>query len=335
MILLIFQNREKMTPHSMLKRIFLVIFAVIMAAAFVLPFILPPVSTSLPAENVSIFDLHRSAISSELTSEPSLEDDPFTLDFADDFMNVDVPRFDEIDDVNTKKRMYFDFIGMLAADNNQLILRKRRFIQHLIDTYGSTIQTESNLSIPDFQAQFLSSNDQDKLQFLIKEYRINTDNVTDVLSQLLLRVDTIPVELIQVQTANESGWGTSRFAVQGYNFFGLWCYQTGCGFVPKQRSEGMTHEVAKFSSPAQGMYRYIRNLNRNRAYRQLRIERQALRSVEPSSSFQQAMKLTTTLGAYSERGQAYIDELQAMLRVNRSILGISKETESLEKQPSI
>jgi len=150
----------------------------------------------------------------------------------------------------------------------------------------------------------------------------------------LLRVNTIPVELIQVQTANESGWGTSRFAVQGYNFFGLWCYETGCGFVPKKRAEGMTHEVAKFSTPAQGMYRYVRNLNRNRAYRQLRIKRLSLSQASPSLSFQHAMELTTTLGSYSERGQDYIDELQSMLRVNRSLLGLVRVTTILHVQGS-
>ena len=295
-----------MIPHSMLKRVFLAFFTVVMTVAFVLPFILPPASTS------PIFDSH-------------LNEDPFTLDFKNNFSSIDVPEFTDIQDLKTKKHTYFQFIGKLAYQNNQLILRKRSFIQNLVTDYASLLDSDPELSITEFQAGLLSSSEQDKLQFLLEEYRIKSHKVSDVLLELLLRVNIIPIELIQVQTANESGWGTSRFAVQGYNYFGLWCYQTGCGFVPKHRTEGMTHEVAKFSTPAQGMYRYVLNLNRNKAYRQLQIKRQTLLHSRKLTSFELAMQLTTTLEAYSERGQAYIDELQSMLRVNRSLLGIDEE----------
>ena len=296
-----------MIPHSMLKRVCLAIFAVVMTVAFVLPFILPP------------------AVSSSSIITSPLNDDPFPLDFKNNFNSIEVPEFTDIQDVKTKKHTYFQFIGKLAYQNNQLILRKRRFIQGIVTDYASIIDSDPELSIFEFQARFLSSNEQDKLQFLLEEYRIKSQEVSNVFLELLLRVNIIPIELIQVQTANESGWGTSRFAVQGYNFFGLWCYQKGCGLVPSRRSEGMTHEVAKFTTPAQGMYRYMLNLNRNKAYRQLQIKRQELLHSEKLTSFDLAMQLTTTLEAYSERGQAYIDELQSMLRVNRSLLGIDEE----------
>ena len=303
-----------MTPHLMLKPFFLVVFVIVMTGAFILPFVQPPVP------------IIKADSSSTLNS--------FTLEFDKHFKEIDVPKFSEIKDVTTKKRTYFEFIGKLAAENNQLILRKRSFIQHLRDEYIDYIQSNPDLSLQDFNTQFLTFSQQQKLQFLMTEYRVNNKKIADLFSELLLRVNTIPVELIQVQTANESGWGTSRFAVQGYNFFGLWCYETGCGFVPKKRAEGMTHEVAKFSTPAQGMYRYVRNLNRNRAYRQLRIKRLSLSQASPSLSFQHAMELTTTLGSYSERGQDYIDELQSMLRVNRSLLGLVRVTTILHVQGS-
>ena len=53
--------------------------------------------------------------------------------------------------------------------------------------------------------------------------------IETVLSQLAERVDTIPTSLVLVQGATESGWGTSRFAVEGNNLFGQRCYDTGCG----------------------------------------------------------------------------------------------------------
>ena len=117
-----------------------------------------------------------------------------------------------------------------------------------------------------------------------------------------------------VQAANESGWGASRFAQQGYNFFGLWCFKKGCGFVPKQRNDNAVHEVAKFRDLSHAVMTYTRNLNRHYAYKDLRMIRQNLRQADKPVS---AKALAAGLSSYSERGQAYIDELLSMLRVNR------------------
>ena len=98
-----------------------------------------------------------------------------------------------------------------------------------------------------------------------------------MLETLIRRVDTIPEALVLVQAANESGWGASRFAQKGYNFFGLWCFKKGCGFVPKQRDDDAVHEVAKFRDLSHAVMTYIRNLNRHYAYKDLRVIRQNLR----------------------------------------------------------
>ena len=64
----------------------------------------------------------------------------------------------------------------------------------------------------------------------------------------------------------ESAWGTSRFAREGNNLFGQWCYKTGCGIVPKRRGEGQVHEVASFESVDAAVASYLRNINSHRAY---------------------------------------------------------------------
>ena len=151
-----------MTPHSMLKRVCLAILAVVMTVAFVLPFILSPASTS------SIFASH-------------LNEDPFSLDFKNNFSSIDVPEFTDIQDVKTKKLTYFQFIGKLAYQNNQLILRKRSFIQDLVADYASIIDSAPELSIFDLQTKFLSSSEQDKFQFLLEEYRIKSHKFSDAL----------------------------------------------------------------------------------------------------------------------------------------------------------
>ena len=304
----------------MLRTIVYVGFGCVIAWAVIYPFWTSSnasVSPDSSSRSTSFFDFfampHREATDDILTAGI----DPFAPEFKDDYP---VPDFASFTDVKEKKTAYFDFIRHLAEQNNAILLQKRAFILSL-ETQSAELD-QPDLLFADFVNEYLGKSDQEKVSFLINEYRVKDINTHDVIARLLLRVHTVPVELIQVQTANESGWGTSRFATQGYNYFGLWCYRKGCGFVPSRRNDDASHEVAKFNSPAEGMYQYIRNLNRNRAYRELRNTRAELFD-DPSmsqDSYERAMALTHTLGAYSERGDEYIDELQAMLRVNKPFL---------------
>lgn len=210
-----------------------------------------------------------------------------------------IPQFGQIPDVKSKKSTYFEYIGQMSKRINQIIIIQRQFL--------ISIQNKPSLST----AEQLAFN------YLSHTYRVKNAPQTEMIKRLLHRVAPIPTPLVQVQTANESGWGTSRFARKGYNFFGLWCYQTGCGFIPNQRIEGMNHEVARFDSLAKAMYRYKLNLNRNRAYREMRDIRARQMS---DDSFALSYAMIGGLKAYSERGDAYIDELRNMLEFNREFL---------------
>lgn len=134
---------------------------------------------------------------------------------------------------------------------------------------------------------------------------------------LLRRVDEIPVELVLAQAANESAWGTSRFARLGNNYFGQWCYRKGCGMVPKHRAPGATHEVARFDSVEASVASYMHNLNTLGAYRALRRLRAQARA---RGQRPQAEQLAEGLVHYSARGKAYVRTLQAMIRQNRRLM---------------
>ena len=138
-----------------------------------------------------------------------------------------------------------------------------------------------------------------------------------ILQMLLQKIDVLPVELVLVQAANESAWGTSRFARKGYNFFGLWCFTKGCGFVPNRRNDDASHEVAKFENLSQATYTYMRNLNRHDAYKDLREIRSRLRANQIAIS---GVALAEGLMKYSERGAAYVEELQNMIKYNEEFL---------------
>ena len=161
----------------------------------------------------------------------------------------------------------------------------------------------------------LHASDEENLNALAEQYKVNvTSWSVESIDKLLMSVDVIPQELVLVQAANESAWGTSRFARKGYNFFGLWCFQKGCGFVPSRRNEGAEHEVAKFKDLPQAVSTYLTNLNRHPAYARLRDIRHQLRDKQQPVT---AEALADGLMSYSERGQAYIDELNDMIRINR------------------
>ena len=217
---------------------------------------------------------------------------------------VDLPDFAAIKDVKQKKSAFFNFIRPAVESNNQAILAEREQVEDML----SAISLEQPLT--DEQRQMLAQ--------LAKRYRVssNASQMTQ-LYQLLTKVDEIPTALVLVQAANESAWGTSRFARIGLNFFGIWCYKKGCGMVPRSRNVGANHEVEAFQSVDEAIKRYLHNINTNSAYHAFRTIRKQLR--------EQALPLAPQVLAsgllpYSERGSDYVLEISDMLRHNRAYL---------------
>ncbi len=231
-----------------------------------------------------------------------------TLKFSDN-----VPDFAAYKDVNQKKRAFFDFLSPGVHNENQRILQER---SRLLDIQHRFIK------------QQLSRDDAEYARQLGEYYRsaLPAEGISSSwLSEILLKVNVLPEALVLSQAANESAWGTSRFATQGNNYFGQWCYKAGCGLVPQQRAAGATHEVAKFDSAAESVHGYFMNVNRNRAYRSLRSIRAKLEADGQSLlNAEAAAELAKGLLSYSERGQAYVDELRAMIRVNKKFWKVEK-----------
>jgi Bax protein len=215
----------------------------------------------------------------------------------------DVPSFANYADVIAKKRAFFAYLQPEIQRQNEIVTKERQMVLTLQAMF--------------LQHKKLNNHQQKVFNKLIEKYQFSGDkklSLEQTIKMLIRRVDSIPIALILVQAANESGWGASRFAQQGYNFFGLWCFKKGCGFVPKRRDDDAKHEVAKFTDLSHAVMTYMRNLNRHYAYKDLRMIRENLRqNGEPVT----ATALASGLLSYSERGQEYIDELKSMLRVNR------------------
>lgn len=219
---------------------------------------------------------------------------------------TEVPDFNKYLDVRDKKQAFFEFLAPLVRAENAIIEEQR---SNLIALYHRW-QGDSDS---------LDSDDHELLEQLAIEYRVEFDmnENSDMFTLLLRRVDVVPETLVLVQAANESGWGTSRFALEGLNFFGQWCFRRGCGIVPENRPDGMKHEVRIFKSVNASIRSYLRNINTHAAYLELRLLREQRRAEGKDI---RALDLTPGLLSYSERGEDYIDELNAMIRVNRPII---------------
>lgn len=218
-----------------------------------------------------------------------------------------IPNFAEFEDVTEKKKNFFAYLLPEIRRQNSIVLREREVVLALSNQYSQT--------------QVLSSQHRAVLDKLARKYQLADEESTRaLLRELVRRVDIIPPALILVQAANESAWGTSRFAQDGYNFFGLWCFKTGCGFVPNERNDDEVHEVAKFRNLSHAVMTYIRNLNRHYAYADLREIRANLRAKNRPIT---AEALAQGLQNYSIRGQDYIDEILSMIRVNRKHMNLT------------
>ena len=144
-------------------------------------------------------------------------------------------------------------------------------------------------------------------------YSVEASDDAALLDALLVHVDTIPRSLALAQAAKESGWGTSRFAVEGHNYFGQRCYNKGCGMVPNDRSSNTKFEVRRFDSVEDSVASYMNNINGHPDYEALRAYRaERRRDDEPVSGIQAAERITQ----YSERRQQYVDEVQSLIHFN-------------------
>jgi len=212
------------------------------------------------------------------------------------------PNFADITDTKTKKSTFFEYMLPMIRNANTDIAAERAIVTPLLAKL--------------VDGQNLSAAEQGKLAPLFDKYKIDIDGElsTGDVNELLRRCDIVPASLVLAQSANESAWGTSRFATKGNNFFGLWCFSKGCGLTPAQRDDGASHEVASFDTVNQGVRHYVHTINTNNAYQRLREIRADLRADNEAIT---GTILAEGLLRYSERGKAYVEEIQSMIRFNK------------------
>ena len=209
--------------------------------------------------------------------------------FPPDLSALPIPR---------KKEVFFRSLLPLVVFHNSIIKAQREYLETL--DKGGTIPTEK-------ERRFLAAMGQ--------YYRLGGGvNLADTVRVLLERVDQIPLALALSQAAIESGWGSSRFCLQGNNLFGqrIWGSHAN-GLAPGGIADAK-FRLLVFPTIGGSIGSYMRNLNTNPVYASFRKERRRLRlQGDPLD----ARILATTLDKYSTRGQAYIDDVLQVMRQNQ------------------
>ncbi len=154
-----------------------------------------------------------------------------------------------------------------------------------------------------------------RLSTLQQRYAVKGEpTASKTLAQLHRRIDQVPAELALAQAANESAWGTSRFSQLGNNLFGEWTFTPGTGIIPEGRPEGATYEVKRFNTLYDSIRSYLRNLNTHSAYADFRQLRTAARERGETPN---GISLAEGLTKYSTRREAYVLDLQNLIRQNK------------------
>ncbi|MDC1054271.1 glucosaminidase domain-containing protein [Alphaproteobacteria bacterium] len=206
-----------------------------------------------------------------------------------------------LDFLSQSKKDFVKTLLPLISYQNQNILLERSKLEEL------------KASLIDHNT--LTNTDLKFLNKISQKYRIKTadKHKYDLVNELLNRVDIIPNSIVLAQAANESGWGSSRFAREFNALFGEYTYNYSDGVVPLLREEGEKHLVKTFTSVDKSVQSYFNNLNSHYAYEDFREVREMMRE---KNNFSNIKLLVEELDSYAADIN-YITTINAIIDANK------------------
>ena len=204
--------------------------------------------------------------------------------------------------VSAKKRLFLQAVLPIVLQVNEEITVARWRLERLADRF-----TRADTLSP---TDTISPADREWLAAMADLYQTDPFDV----QELLNRMDVVPPSLALAQAAEESGWGTSRFARQGNALFGQYTYNAKPGMVPARRDADKRHRVRSHDNLLAGVRAYVHNLNSHWAYEDFRRRRALMRRDGGQLS---GYALAGELQSYSERRGAYVETIRRIIRQNR------------------
>ena len=191
---------------------------------------------------------------------------------------------------NKKRDLFIKIVLPLILDENEKITQDRNKLFKILSKNFNTVGERVWL----------------KRRF--KEYKIEDKD----LAKLKMRMDIIPVSIAIAQAANESGWGTSRFALEGNALFGQWTWSKK-GISPKNKDPNQSHKILQFQILKASVRAYKNNLNTHNAYKEFREARAQLRQ---EGKMITGLDLTKYLHKYAGIGKKYVTILEDIIENN-------------------
>ena len=214
-----------------------------------------------------------------------------------------------IDNIGDRKKLFIKVILPLVIYENNKILEDRNYLNQ--------ISREKSLS--EQETVWLDKK--------LKEYKVKAGDI----EELKKRMDVIPPSLAIAQAAYETGWGTSRFAMEGNSLYGARTWKKGKGIVPNDRGEEQKFEVLSFKIIRASISSYKKNLNTHQSYNEFRKAR-AIQRKEKNRVF--GLELSQYLNKYSEIGDVYVQRLKKIIEQN-SLTDFDESVLSQKKKPNI
>jgi len=193
-------------------------------------------------------------------------------------------------DTKMKRELFIKIVLPLILDENQKIMDDRKKLFKILAKNFNTVGEKVWL----------------KRRF--REYKIEDQD----LSKLKIRMDIIPVSIALAQAANESGWGTSRFALEGNALFGQWTWSKK-GISPANKDPNKTHKILQFQILKASVRAYKNNINTHSAYKEFREVRAQLRQDDKQIV---GLDLTKYLKNYAAIGEKYVSILENIIERN-------------------
>ena len=164
----------------------------------------------------------------------------------------------------------------------------------------------------------IKNKDNKKKEEIAKKHYIDLSKIEKLMidNTLIRKIDIVPISLVMAQAAAESGWGTSRFALEGNALFGQWTWDKSKGIQPKFASDQKA-AVRKFETLSDSVNSYLSNLNTHIAYSSMRAKRNRDCNQEKLIS---GYELANWMGNYAITRDEYIILLRSLINKNNLVL---------------
>ena len=249
-----------------------------------------------PKDTKSSYDPENDYVLNTLTVLNLFEDLDYDLDNVRDSKLVKPIYFTRLPkDLNTirstkkKKETFLKILLPLIVAENEKIESDKKYLLKILKKNGSP-------------------ENQKWINKKYKEYKVAKRDI----NELIMKMDIIPISIALAQAAKESGWGTSRFALEGNAIFGQWTWK-GDGIEPLEKEGDANHKILKFPLLRASVKAYITNLNTHNGYIDFRKKRFELRKQNKSLL---SSELIDELDNYAQTGKEYTKVLRQIIEQN-------------------